>query len=239
MTDKVHRILLAGLSGADARPLADAMATMGYDPEIVTDPMVAVAAARERRFSAVVAAYPLPPGTLGSLVTAMRASGSINHGAGLVLLASPDRVRAAAGLVGRGVNKVLSLSEEPVVTAIVVNQLVERFQPMAERLPVRVRVEIDSGDRRQVLRTENLSGLGMLVSSDAAPGLGDRVRFRLHLEGEPVAGEAKVVRHAQSGRESATGFGARFLGFDGDGHERLVAFLRATRQIRGRSVASG
>jgi len=227
MPEIKRTILMAGLPADVASRYETTLADRGFGADVITDPDAAIEHLDHFPVDAVVAAYPLAPGTIGRLVTALRSGDSINSAAGLVLLAAPSHLRSAAGLVGRGVTKAVSTEENPAVLSVIVERMVESTRPMLERLPVRIEVKATIAREAVVWHTENLSGAGMLIGSGDPPALGTRFRFSLGINGEPIEGSARVVRHALPGREHAVGFGVRFNFFDGDGQARLIAYLKS------------
>ena len=226
MTNGKGRVLLTGCPPAPVEGHRAALAAHGFAVELEADPAAALSRLASERFAVVVSWYPLDPGALGSLVGVLRSRGSLNASASLILLAEPSQLRAAASLVGRGVAKVLAIVEDPTVLAIVVEQMVHESLPMVERLPLRYPVTSVIGGVVHQWTTENVSGGGMLLEAGDPPPVGSSIRFTLELATGAVAGDAKVVRHVNSGREPVAGFGVRFLSFAGDGKARLLDHLR-------------
>ncbi len=225
------RILFTGMSADTAGRYEPGLVDAGFDVMLESDTDRAVSFLKEQGFQAIVSGYPLVTGQLGGILEALRGKDSPNYGTGLVLLAQRKRLRAAAGLVGRGVNKALSIEEGPTVLRIVIERLVETAQPMALRLPLAIEVSAISGREHFEWTTDNLSGGGMLIGTPDPPKVGNAFRFSLALPEGDVEGDAIVVRHTFEGREPIDGFGARFLGFQGDGQGRLLRFLREAGKL--------
>lgn len=226
MTENKGRVLFTGMGPETAARYQPGLLEAGFELVLESDAERAMARVMAEGFKAIVSAYPLSSGQLGGILDVMRTKNSPNYGTGLVLLAQRERLRAAAGLVGRGVNKALSLEEGPVVLKIVLERLIEVAQPMALRLPLAIDVSAISGRNHFEWTTDNLSGSGMLVGTDDPPEIGDAFRFSLVLPDGEVQGDGVVVRRTFEGREPVNGFGARFLSFEGDGQARLLKFLR-------------
>ena len=226
MTENRGRILFTGMAAETAARYEPGLFEAGFELVLESDAGRAVSHLKGEGFQAIVSGYPLATGQLGGILDMMRAKDSPNYGTGLVLLARRDRLRAAAGLVGRGVNKALSLEEGPIVLRIVLERLVEVAQPMALRLPLAIEVSAIAGRQHQEWTTDNLSGSGMLIGTPDPPKVGGSFRFSLALPDGDVQGDAVVVRHTFEGREPVSGFGARFLSFQDDGQTRLLQFLR-------------
>ncbi len=225
------RILFTGMSADTAGRYEPGLVDAGFDVMLESDTDRAVSFLKEQGFQAIVSGYPLVTGQLGGILEALRGKDSPNYGTGLVLLAQRKRLRAAAGLVGRGVNKALSIEEGPTVLRIVIERLVETAQPMALRLPLAIEVSAISGREHFEWTTDNLSGGGMLIGTPDPPKVGNAFRFSLALPEGDVEGDAIVVRHTFEGREPIDGFGVRFLGFQGDGQSRLLRFLREAGKL--------
>lgn len=225
------RILFTGMGAETAGRYEPGLVDAGFDVVLETDTDRAVSFLKEKGFQAIVSGYPLKTGQLGGILDTLRGKDSPNYGTGLVLLAKPERLRAAAGLVGRGVNKALSVKEGPTVLRIVIERLVETAQPMALRLPLALEVAAIAGRKHYEWTTDNLSGGGMLIGTPDPPKVGDAFRFALSLPEGDVEGDAIVVRHTFEGRELIDGFGARFLVFQGDGQSRLLRFLREAGKL--------
>lgn len=226
MEDNQRQILLIGVPLDGAAAYQEELEKADFSVTIEEDAEKALARLLDQPYVAIVSHFPLITGQLGAILDALRRSDGPNYGTGLVLLAERDRLRAAAGLVGRGVNKALSLAEGPTVLRIVLERLIEVSQPMALRLPVAIEVTAISGRNQADWTTENLSGSGMLIGTDDPPDVGTTFRMTLALPEGDVEGEAIVVRRTFEGRESVDGFGARFIGFQDDGQVRLLRFLR-------------
>ncbi|RLE31444.1 MAG: hypothetical protein DRJ61_11340 [Acidobacteria bacterium] len=231
MMENKGRILFTGMSADTAGRYEPGLVDAGFDVMLESDTDRAVSFLKEQGFQAIVSGYPLVTGQLGGILEALRGKDSPNYGTGLVLLAQRKRLRAAAGLVGRGVNKALSIEEGPTVLRIVIERLVETAQPMALRLPLAIEVSAISGREHFEWTTDNLSGGGMLIGTPDPPKVGNAFRFSLALPEGDVEGDAIVVRHTFEGREPIDGFGARFLGFQGDGQSRLLRFLREAGKL--------
>jgi hypothetical protein len=222
-----NRVLLVGLSRAQASRFEDALTSHAIAMEVESSPATACSRLQDERFNAVIATYPLPTGDLGRIITTVRSRAACSVGAGLLLLAEPSSLRAANGLKGRGVYRVMPIDVKPILLAIMVQQTIEYVQPMTERLPVQILIVLKLGDTEHTWRTENLCGRGMLVATDSPPEIGTHFDFTLTLGNGQIKGRALVVRRVDSSSEPVQGFGARFWSFEGDGRSRLLDYLRA------------
>jgi hypothetical protein len=229
MANQSKRVLATGLSRDRVDRFEEALTRLDFELVLEEDPFTAGERLHEGLYDAIVAGYPLQEGAVGGLIRAVKGRESQNFGAGLVLLAQPDRLRAAASLVGRGVHKALSIEEDPAVLGIVVQRMVEVSRPMLERLPLNLEVTARFENQVRQWMTENISGSGMLIAADNPPRTGTRFAFDLQLPAEQIEGEARVVRSTLEGRELVDGFGVRFSRFKMDGQRRLLDFLREAR----------
>lgn len=126
-------------------------------------------------------------------------------------------------LLEAGANAVLRLPAGP--------EWDERLAPLLSvaprqtaRLPVRLEFEGQGGLTVESFAASvlNLSESGMLIETMAPLAVGTDVDFRFRLSGgeEPVCGYGAVVREAGAKR-----YGVRFYGLEGDGRERVRAFV--------------
>ncbi len=228
MTENKGKILLTGLPPETVSRFEPDLVEAGFELVLEPDADRAAECLEQQIFRAVVSYYPLDTGHLGAMLDGMRAKDSPNYGTGLILLVRKDRLRAAAGLVGRGVNKALSIEEGPVVLRIVLERMIEVAQPMVLRLPLAVEVSAISGRNRYEWTTENLSGSGMLIGTPEPPKVGTAFRFTLFLPEAEIEGDGIVVRQTFEDREAVGGFGARFISIHNDGQAKLLQFLRDT-----------
>jgi len=174
-------------------------------------------------FRFVLLGFPLPTPTL--FLDTLRGPTSLCRTTGVVLLCDDAHVKQASIHLGRGANRVISLSriqELLCETITVLDQVSERV-----RLKIPVRIE----QRHRVIegpRCENISRTGMLLRTSIAlhPGAVVDLVFKPPRNTRPIRASAKVVRTTTFGREEFTGYGLSFLGFHGDGQYRLERVLR-------------
>jgi hypothetical protein len=184
----------------------------------------------DSRFAIIIVMLPLAGGSLKQLVTAVRSRESACAESAFLVLSPPDQLVAAARLVGRGVNKVLSTEEYTEVLICVLKQLLGSGSRFSERISVCVDAKILIGDSWQGFQTENISGTGMLITGASGLEVGSMVRFRLHTPEPIVEGEGKVIRETTPNRETVPGYGIRFGMFAPDSRQRLTSFLRDQRE---------
>lgn len=189
-------------------------------------------------FDLIVVGHPLPGYSLGQLLLSTRDRASPNRASGLLVVAEPGTEDEATVLLGRGVNRVVPLCEAPGILLDAVADLLDVAPRVAVRSLVELKMDLEVGSQRLLTRTENLSRTGMLVRETLSCSLGTAFRFELLLPKpvELISGSARVVRHADLEREGVRGFGGRFVDLEGDGQNRLVAYLES-ELLRGAHVA--
>jgi hypothetical protein len=223
----VKRLLLMGAETPALQRVVPMLLRSDFLVHRVDGPGDALIMLGESRFDLVIARYPLGDLKIAPFVQAMRGAMSPSRGAGLLVLADPTHVGDLAALLGRGVNRVVSIDGPSDRLLHAVADLVG----VAPRRLVRAVVELELWMRRETQRlltlTENVSTSGMLVRGGREFPVGSKVSFELLLPGSlgPVDGEAEVVRHSQVGVESVDGIGLAFVSFAADGDRKLSAFL--------------
>ena len=224
-----RQTLFSGIGHNDVHRLVSALEPYGVDFHRVpwVDRLVATVTGRE--FHLIFAGYPPLGMPLEDFVGALRDAGSASREAGLVVITDPRGLDFAQRMLGRGVNRVHSRSDDT-------EAIVESARPLldvAPRVRLRAPVELTAAARGRVLTarclTEDLSATGMLVSCPTPAPAGATVDFELAMPGEnaPICGQAKVARQTDPLRERVFGVGARFLSFAGRDEERLQAVLQA------------
>jgi hypothetical protein len=180
-------------------------------------------------FGVVVAGYPLAGAGFGLLLSAVRARSSACRRAGFVAVTSPERLDEASQLVGRGVNKVLSVTASLNQVGSVVTSLLDAPPRLPVRIPVRITVQQDNGQVEVLCQTENISSSGMLLRRRSISTPGTRIGFQIQLPGrdDMIQGSAEVARLADPDREGLEGFAARFLAFEGASRQEWESFLEA------------
>lgn len=184
-------------------------------------------------FRALIVGYPLAATQdqllLGDFLPRLRMPGSVNLGTPLVLVSAPEHLAEAQTYLGRGANRALSIAETDDRLLSEVSDLLA----VAPRAALRemLRLELKLGDERTLIlcQTENVSPTGMLVRTEKRFAVGTELAFELTISGDSraVRGRAQVVRHTLGGRDMVSGMGLRFIGFEGDGHNRFAkAVLR-------------
>lgn len=227
MSPDQARVLLIGVDDDQAVGIRQALEGGGCDVEHVANLETALARLQNQRVDMVVSGWPLPSGQLGSMLMILRGRTRPNRHAALVLVTPPESIRAASSLLGRGVTRVVSSTDDPDVLLVLLERVLadsSRLDRVAARLPVA------AGSPPHHWQTADLSESGMLVAAEPPPVLGGRLPFTLDLPEGPISGRMVVTRHTVAGHDPVHGFGARIVELEDDGRERLIDFLRAQQE---------
>ncbi len=185
-------------------------------------------------FDLIVIRHPTEGATLRELVEAVRARSAPSRKAGLVVMADPAHAGEVRPLVGRGVNRLVTLDAPSDRLLDVAADLLTVAPRRALRAVVRLNVPGPEGTAQLLSLTENLSVSGMVVQCGREVPLGSRISFAISLPGrdESVAGVGEVIRRTNRNREPVEGVALRIVTFETDGQERLRAFLRTIPKPR-------
>ena len=185
-------------------------------------------------FDLIVIRHPTEGATLRELVEAVRARGAPSRKAGVVVMADPAHAGEVTPLIGRGVNRLVTLDAPADRLLDVAADLLTVAPRRVLRAVVRLDVPGPEGAARLLSLTENLSVSGMVVQCGREVPLGSRVSFAISLPGrdESVSGVGEVIRRTNRNREPVEGVALRIVTFEADGQERLRAFLRTIPRPR-------
>lgn len=183
------------------------------------------------RYDGVLIAFPLPDVPLSTVLDELRKIGAPCRSSGVVLLAARARCTEAESYVGRGANRVVAVEE---AEARLSDHFTELFA-VAKRLPVQLpgRIEVRAAgfSRRLFCQTANISLTGMLLRLPHSYRAGTEFVFELLFPGSlsAVKGKATVVRQTNLHRESFTGVGVRFSGWERGHHDRYLSFIETVQ----------
>jgi DNA-binding NarL/FixJ family response regulator len=187
----------------------------------------AMKALRERHFDLIVVQYPAAGLDLGGVVAAVRGTSSQCRSAGLMVVADREHAGDVSRFLGHGVNRIVESTSH-------VDRLLDGIADLLTVAPrrflrsvVQLDVWVETGMKRVMSITENVSLSGMLVRGCREFDVGTRLFFELLLPGQErsVRGDMVIVRQTDRLREGIQGFGGRVMSFVGDGHDRLKEFL--------------
>ncbi|MEM9293881.1 MAG: PilZ domain-containing protein [Acidobacteriota bacterium] len=178
-------------------------------------------------FDALIVRYPLADMDTVDFLYEVRSRESENQRSPLLLVCRDEDEEAASALMGRGANRVVSISRSAARLQSEVSELLTVAPRTDLRVMANLQIQLEEGPSLAMCQTENISVSGMLLRTDEDYPKGTRFRFEFVLPSDErsVRGEAQVVRHTTVGRERVRGIGVRFLDFEGDGQDRFEEFI--------------
>jgi hypothetical protein len=227
MTENSASVLLAGIGRGPFNALAPVLNRRHVEIERTAALEDAVNLAFEKKFDLIIFDTEPDERTLGQIVAGLRGLGSASHDSSVLVVAAPDAVKASRKLVGRGVNRVVSVDTAEEIIEQHVADLLDIAPRAAVRFSTRLSTIVDNGEIEALGQTANVSLTGMLIQTTTVLEPGQLVMFEI-LTGDgngKVSGEAEIVRHAVADRGGVDGIGVRILGFTGDGRQRLETIL--------------
>lgn len=227
MSDKRPVVLLAGIPRSTFDELAPVLDRQKVSVVQVTSAEDSTKFAYSERVDLVILNSRPTTTRLENVVRTIRATSSASNKASVLVLAEPGDADEARQLIGRGVNRVMLAADPPELIGEQVAGLLEIAARTKLRLSTRLSVEVADGWEKALGSVVNLSAAGLLLETDAEIKPGQNVIISIDIDPRdtPVSGMAEVVRRADPERDGVMGVGARFLGFVGDGHERLQELL--------------
>ncbi len=174
---------------------------------------------------AVLISYPLWDATLEELIRGIRSTGT-NGDLIPTFVVAPESAIPELGLYEDLGVVVLSESQNGQTLRSRVKEGLSPAPGVAQRVVVRMEVQLGSGKRLRLCQSENLSASGMLIRTGEEYPIGSKVGIEFVLPGdeEPVRGQAQIVRHTQPEIEEARGIGVRFVSLEENGEARLRQF---------------
>ena len=227
MTEKLPRVLLAGIGRGPFEALAPVLDRQKVQIVRVDTPEKAVERARMEPYSLVIFDAEPSEMPLEAMVASLRAESSASGKCSLLVIAEPGRAQAAHKLIDNGVNRVMDLDDPQELIEQQVADLLNVAPRAAIRFAARLFISLDDGVEEVFGQTSNVSVSGMLVQTPTLLEPGQRVMFEILLEGpvERVTGEAEIVRRAIPDRGGVSGIGIHFLSFENQGRDALDDIL--------------
>jgi len=219
--------LIVGFSEDELAQLRSHLERLYLDTSYCTSTRAARHIVAETFYQVIIIRMPEHAPALRQLVEAIRQASSPCCNAGVCVLAPPRLLGEVTKLLGKGVNRVLSIDESPQLLACTLSALVAAQSPLAQRREACIELMLRLNDRALHWQTRNLSVTGMLACGQEPVCVGDRYRFQLELPFGAVEGEVEVVRQTTPDREEVEGYGMRFCSLQRDGRQRLSSYLRS------------
>lgn len=216
--------------GADRNAL-DRVAPMlrrgEFDVHTVAESSLVLDLLQSTSFELLVVAYPTREISVDDVLNSVRSEESTCRHAGILLLASGDKLDEAQQYLERGANRAVSTTWATARLWQVVGDLMNVAPRVFIRALVDIDVETGMNITEDLCRTENISESGMLLHGAAAYPSGTNFDFAFALPGSStlIEGAAEIVRSADLEREGVSGFGARFVSIRGNGRELIDAFI--------------
>ena len=113
MNDKRSKVLMAGIGRGPFDGLAPVLDRQGLEVIRVAAPENSIELARAENFGLIIFDADPEDATLEEVVGMIRDQGSLSCNTSLLVLAQPGSVDQARALIGRGVNRVMLLSDPP------------------------------------------------------------------------------------------------------------------------------
>jgi CheY-like chemotaxis protein len=230
-----HRILIVGLDRSLFARIDPLLSRSLFAVDRVSRGESGVALAEHVAFDLIVLRYPLPDMELLAFLGAVRKSAGPNARTELLMLADAAAVEGLRSHVPSDPGRVVSLAEPWTLLQELAARLPGVELRVATRLLIRLEFQVADGRELVLCPCENISAGGMLLKTDRLHPIGTQVSFEAQLPGdhEPLQGTGEVVRHAEAEVEGVRGMGILYVGFRGDGLDRLKAFLRRGIQTGG------
>jgi hypothetical protein len=227
VAEKSSTVLLAGIGRGPFEAIAPVLDRHHLGVERADSPEQAQVLARSSRFDLIIFDCEPESLSLPEIIDSLREPSSASRMTSVMVVAAPDSAAIAQALVGRGVNRVVTLAMSEDIIDQHVADLLDIAPRAAVRYAARLSAVLDDGTIELIGQTVNLSATGMLVQGATILEPGQRVVFDVTIpeNGDTVSGEAEIVRHATTERGGVDGVGVRFLEFYGDGRERVRAAL--------------
>lgn len=182
-------------------------------------------------YDVILMGHPLPDVSMEDLLSAARKEASPCRQTPILLIVFPGKDGDAEQYVGRGVNRVLKVNDDPQRFLTTILGLLHVEPRVRQRFLARLEVNAGKKALPAICQTENISTSGMLVQSKERFPVGTRIRFEFRLPADPVPvqGEGEVVRHTNHQKEEIVGMALKFIFFKGDSRERLKSYLLEVR----------
>ncbi len=219
-------MLLAGIGRGPFIAIAPVLERRGLEIKRTAGLEEAIDLAVHRRFDLVVFDAEPDHMTMEEIVDRLRDRASASCDSSVLVMAAPDSVEAATELIGRGVNRVLSIVTAEEVIERHVADLLSVAPRVAVRCTTRLTTFVKSGGKETIGCTVNVSASGMLIETAAEVAIGTELTFNVQVtDGVTVKGTAVVVRRAESEREGVHGIAVQIVDFTGSADERYAALL--------------
>ena len=218
-------ILAVGISQDLFDRLQPVLARASVSADRVPRAKTALALCRERPFDLILVDAAIGDMPIREFIAGLRERGSECANAQILVLA--DEAAPPPPVDAGGAVAVLPITAPARVLEEVASRLLGVAPRQAQRLLMKVELQLDQARQLLMCQTENISKVGMLLRSDRPFPLGATLVFDFTPPGDrsSIRGRAEVVRHTTPDVENVHGVGVRLLDFQADGRARWEAFL--------------
>lgn len=145
----------------------------------------------------------------------------------VVLLTPEERVAEHRAYLQKGLNAVLPLTACPDVVEMEIARQVEVAPRVSTRIMLRLKARVQAQNAMIMCQTANISASGLFLVHKTILPVGTIFTFELLLPGvkAPIAGKARVVRHALMAKEKFEGMGATFIDLSPEDQNHLQEFV--------------
>lgn len=229
MSQPSRNVLAIGVTQEEFDRLVPFLARQSFDVDRFPSAAGSLDLISKVAFELLLVRFPMRGMELERFLASVRRQDSPCLRTSLLLLAPAERLGEAQGYIGKGANRVLSLSASENEVQDSVSSVLDVAPRKAARFMARLEIRIGGARDMILCQTENLSASGMLIRTDRRYEIGTQIDFEFTLprDPRPVAGVAEIMRYTSYGKEEGTGVGVRFLSFAGDSQRRFESYLRS------------
>ncbi len=227
MNSGQRHVLLIGLSPEALDSVRPALDEAWFEVHTVDPSPFVLDLIRGTPFELLVLAFPNDGLEIEEVVTAARCPGSQCTHAGLIVVTKPEHLEEAGAWLDKGVNRIVTLDWPRSRIWQAFTDLLKVSPRIPMEAPIQLIVPEDIARDSILLRTENISESGALLTGFRTLPLGTRFEFELVIPGTslPIRGTAEVVRRTSPEREGCEGFGIRYLNLSDEGQKYLLNFI--------------
>lgn len=222
-----YRAILVGIPDPVQKKIAPILENLGFTAEYRPKVSTALEFIVKITYDILIVSYPVPELSTESFLARVRDKTSRCEKTPFLFLYFPGKRREAEEYVGRGVNRVLSMDDDPDAYQDALVALLRVSPRVPHRVMIRLRSEEVKDKSILLCMTENISLTGMLLRSGRLYPVGTPVMFDFMLPRgkKPIEGKGTIVRHTLLGREKVVGMALQYKSFLQDSRERLEQFL--------------
>ncbi|MCD4749627.1 MAG: PilZ domain-containing protein [Thermoanaerobaculales bacterium] len=234
-----RHVLLIDLTQEVFESLSPIFQREGFDLHSVESSAFVLDLIRGTPFELLVLGYPMKGLEIGELIEAAREPGSMCLSTGILMAVSENDLDEVMPWLDHGVNRIVTMQWPRAHIWQAVGDLLEIAPRVHIDAPIQLSLPSDVARDVVLLRTENISKSGALLTGFRTFPHGTRFDFTLVLPdaGPPITGSAEVVRRTSSEREGMDGFGMRYLVLGMGDEARLDGFIASRLSIKASEIS--